>query len=117
MERLHKLLKGKTLQTISLGTLCAVGAFAMGIETAGDVHPFARSQAALETVMMGDGGNVKGDIDGDGVLTATDAWVMMQIAEGWESATVKQIENGDTDGDQRITDKDLGHVLFELSRQ
>ena len=117
MHAIRKLFTGTVLRTISLGTLCAIGAFAMGIETAGDVHPFARSQALEQASVIRDAADLAGDIDGDGVLTAKDAWKMLQITKGWEEASADDARRGDTDGDFRITDSDLGHVLHALSIQ
>ncbi len=104
------------LRTIALGTLCALGAFTVGIETAGDVHPFARSQAALQEVLTG-GAGLRGDANGNATLDADDVSIILEVANGLQTASEDQIRRGDTDGDFQLTAKDALRVLHALSRQ
>lgn len=67
---IHTFLTGKMLRSLGLGLFCTLGAFVMGIETAGDVHPFERSQAALTNEQR-----IRCDIDGNGIITASDVEV------------------------------------------
>lgn len=107
-------LSTKAIQTIALGTFCAIGAFAAGIETAGDVHPFAKSEAALQEMLVSDA-DLRGDVDGNGRIDDSDAYRLYQIAQGLEEPTIEETRRGDSDGDGRITAKDLGIVLHRLS--
>lgn len=99
------------LRTLGLGMLCAVGAFAMGIQTAGDVHPFATSEAALQEFVRGNAG----DVNDDGKIDADDAYLLYQFAQGLETPSPRQIKTGDTNGDGKLTESDLGYVLRHLS--
>lgn len=116
MKRLRSLLTGTLLRNIGLGLFCAVGAFAMGIETAGDVHPFATSEAALQETMTTDAVTPQGDVNGNGVIDADDSFLVYQFVQGLETPGADQIRRGDTDGDGRLTTIDLGEILRRLSR-
>lgn len=116
MQKKQKRISAKTLRTIGLGIFCAIGAFGMGIETAGDLHPFAHSEAALQELMF-DGTPLRGDVNGNGRLDVDDADILYQIATGLIPGSPDAIRRGDTDGDLRITSKDLGYVLHQLSQQ
>jgi len=102
-------------QYFALGTLCAAGAFALGLQTAGEVQPFESSQAAVAVDATAYAEPVRGDLDGDGVLTVEDAILMIQFAEEIETASSAQIRLGDTDGDYRLTYRDALQVLRMLS--
>ena len=116
MQKKYRFLAGQSWQTLSLGMLCAIGAFAMGIETAGDVHPFAKSQAALEA-FMDTGYELRGDVNGNGTIDSEDAYLLYQFTQGLETPTAQQLRAGDTDHDLQLTGKDLGFVLRHLSQQ
>ena len=115
MRKKQKVLTARLLQVISLGTLCAIGAFAMGIETAGDVHPFTKSEAALQEV-LNDGVDLRGDVNGDGEIDARDAERMLQLAQHLDVASPDEIRRGDTNGNFTIDLNDVGYVLGRLSR-
>ena len=114
MQKKYRFPTAVTLRSIGLGTLCAIGAFAMGIETAGDVHPFARSEAALQEIVHA-GSAIRGDVNGNGMLDPEDAYILHEAAEGLLSPTAAEIRLGDTDGDWSLTEKDVGYVLHVLS--
>ena len=116
MAKKHKLWTARKLQIMSVGTLCALGAFAMGIETAGDVQPFAHSEAALQEIIQG-GKGLRGDVDGNGKVDTEDAYLLYQFSEHLESPSADEIRRGDTDGDGQLTAKDLGFVLHTISVQ
>lgn len=102
-------------QSIALGTVCAIGAFAVGLETAGNVQPFQHSEAALE--MTSGNAPLRGDINENGTLDVEDASMILAIAENLETATPEQVRRGDTDGDLVLTTKDALRVLHVLSLQ
>lgn len=116
MRPIRTLLTGPTLRTIALGTFCAMGAFAVGIETAGDVHPFSRSQAALQE-MVGEFGPLQGDANGNGTLDSDDAYIVFQASEGLMMPSPDEVRRGDIDGDERLTKNDLSAILHTLSLQ
>lgn len=115
MHRIKKLLQAKGTQNILLGVLCAIGAFTVGMETAGDVRPFSTSQAAVEEIPLRSGGLLRGDANGNGVLDVEDAAIILQASQGWETPAQDQVRRGDTDGDFRLTAKDALRILHQLS--
>ena len=116
MRNTYKFFTGKLWRTISLGTLCAIGAFAAGMQTSGNIHPFARSEAALQELFMATS-PLKGDVNGNGTIDSNDAYLLYEITTGLQTATQEQVRTGDTDGDGLLTEKDLGVVLHKLSIQ
>ncbi len=103
-----------TLQHLALGAVCSIGAFAIGMETAGNVNPFGHSEAALDMQM---GVVMHGDVNGDHVLDSKDATLLLEFAQGLETPTMEQIHMGDTDGDGALTEKDVLRVLHYLSNR
>lgn len=116
MKSLRTFLTRHTLRTLALGTFCAVGAFAVGIETAGDVHPFAKSEAAIQEVVNGFG-HVQGDADGNGAMDANDAYIVFHAIEELNTPSEDETFRGDMDGDGRLTSDDLNSILRLLSLQ
>ena len=114
MKDLRTLLTGYTLRTVALGAFCALGAFAVGIETAGDVRPFVTSEAAIEQFSV-ETGPLLGDANGDGILDPSDAFVVLQASEGIIVPTQDEVLRGDMDGDGRLTRLDLSDILRILS--
>lgn len=104
-----------TLQHLLLGVVCSIGAFAVGMETAGDVSPFGHTEAALE--LPGSGAVIQGDMNGNRSLEAEDASILLQFAEGLETPTPDDVRRGDTDGDGQLTGKDVLRVLHFLSNR
>jgi hypothetical protein len=102
------------VQASALCILCAVGAFTLGMETAGKVHPFSLSEAAV----MGDAVShpiIKGDIDGNGTLDIRDAIAVLEFAEHLANPTPEQVQHGDADGDYQLTGKDALRILHTIS--
>ena len=54
---------------------------------------------------------VKGDVDGDGQVTAADARLALRAAVGLESLSEAQIAAGDIDGDGKLTAADAREIL------
>jgi hypothetical protein len=104
------------MQSIALGTLCVLGAFAGGIGTAGEVHPFSKSEAALQHTTPGTSVRA-GDANGNGVLDAGDISIILQAAEGLEEASAEELRRADTDGDYRLTVRDALRVAHDISLQ
>ncbi len=112
-SRLVRFIRASRARSIGFATLCAVAAFSAGLQTAGEVHPFGTSQAAVVSDAMRV--SLKGDITGDGRLDVNDAALILECAEGLEVPTSEQIRSGDTDGDFQLTYKDTLRVLHTLS--
>lgn len=114
----HTLRYRTILSRATLGIFCSVLAFAIGMETAGEVQPFERSQAALADVPAMTPGMpaLRGDANENGVLDVTDVIRILEVAEGLETADAREIQRLDTDGDFRLTVKDALRVLHQLSR-
>jgi hypothetical protein len=94
----------------SFSALCCMLAFVIGLETAGNVRTFDKTQAALT-----DSAGFRGDIDGDGSLTVQDAILILERADGLETAAAEDIRSGDVDGDFKLTIKDALRLLRSLS--
>ncbi|MBR1810246.1 MAG: N-acetylmuramoyl-L-alanine amidase [Clostridia bacterium] len=59
---------------------------------------------------------VKGDIDGDGKVTAKDARLAAQFAARLAKPTADQIKRGDMDGDGKISAKDARTILRKAAK-
>ncbi len=115
-KHLTHILHRTRLQTVALGIVCSMAAFTVGLETAGDVHPYDTTQAAVTAPDEIPRIAPRGDIDNDGIITVNDAIVLINVAEGVDTATPEMVKRGDADGDFRITYKDAVRVLYSLSR-
>ena len=102
------------MRLTTFGAVCTLAAFVVGIETAGDVHPVDRSQAAVqdESAFRVP---VKGDLDDNGELTVDDAILLLEFIEKSESPTAVQRTLGDIDGDFSLTSRDLLRLLHTIS--
>lgn len=114
---LTHILQKKNVQSLSLGLLCMVGAFTLGLETAGEVHPFDKSEAAVVSGEVQEQRvSPRGDVDGSGEVTIEDAILIINLIENIETSTPAMVKRGDTDDDYRLTYKDAVRVLHTLSR-
>ena len=110
------ILSRKILHVAGFATLCVVGSFVVGIQTAGEVHPFTASQAdeitangvALSAIAE------SGDIDGSGELDLQDVIGILEIVQGYETPTLLQLK-ADPNGDNRLTVEDALRVLRTLA--
>ncbi len=99
----------------AFGTMCVIGSFMLGIETAGEVHPFAATQATSIEIFRGDVPAFSaGDITGDGFVTMDDAIALLEITQGYVRATSLQLK-ADPNGDGRLTVEDALRILRTLS--
>jgi hypothetical protein len=110
---LQSYLHRSPLHTVGFGIVCALFAFGVGLETAGEVHPFDTSEAAVQENVLRV--SPKGDIDGDGVLTPQDAALILTFAEDLETPNSEELRRGDSDGDFMLTYRDALRVLHALS--
>ena len=96
----------KHLPVVALGVLCVVSSFSLGIQTAGDIETIAPSEAG--------GIRLTGDINNDGQLTVRDAIDVLEVAQGYETATVEQLL-ADPNGDGHLTVEDAMRILQDLA--
>lgn len=98
----------QTLKRCGIVLSCMAVAFAIGIQTAGDVQPMVEpTRAGIRT---------SGDFDGDGTIDADDARIALDIARGYRIATAEELE-ADTNQDFRITVEDVAAIIEQLERR
>lgn len=98
----------QTVKRCGIVVGCMAVAFAIGIQTAGDVQPIVEpTRAGIRT---------SGDLDGDGTVDADDARIALDIARGYRIATAAELE-ADTNQDFRITVEDVAAILEQLERR
>lgn len=98
----------RNIQLLSLGTLCVVSSFAIGLQTAGNVQPVHLIEA---------GGTAQaGDLDGNGTVNIADAIAILEIAQGYALATPEQLL-ADPNSDGALTVDDAIRVLSILNLQ
>ena len=98
----------RTFLTLApLAMVVAVASFGAGIQTAGDLRTIQWSSAT-------DG--VRGDMDGDGTVDETDVIAILEIAQGYRTATPRELE-ADPNGNGVIAVDDAIRVLRTLSNR
>ncbi len=108
-------LSKKSLRHLVMGLACSLVAFAVGLETAGDVHPFDTSEAAVAvSAPERQTAVIRGDIDADYALTVEDAILSLSFAEGLDQPSADDVRRGDMDGDFLLTTKDTLRMLHLL---
>ncbi len=98
----------QTIRRAGLVLGCMSVAFAVGIQTAGDVHPLVEPTRA--------GIRLSGDMDGNDMVTPADARLALEIARGYRNATPEELE-ADTNQDFRITIEDVAAILEIVERR
>lgn len=105
----------KTVRILSVGALCLLGSFILGIETAGEVHPFEASKAVSPDEEAAESaGQEPGDIDGNGQVDIKDAIAILEIVQGYEEASPLQLD-ADPNGDSRLTTEDALRILRTIA--
>jgi hypothetical protein len=89
-----------------LGGLCVVGAFAVGVETAGDVQPIAPIGAKFIVE--------SGDVDGNGVVNLKDIERILEIIQEYAIPSPQELK-ADPNGDGRFTIDDALSILHTIS--
>ena len=110
------ILSHKFLHIAGFALLCVAGSFVLGVQTAGEVHPFTTSQPGeitangipLSTIVA------SGDIDGSGELDLQDVIGILEIVQGYEAPSPLQLK-ADPNGDNRLTVEDALRVLRTLA--
>lgn len=94
-------------------TVCALGAasvassFFLGIHSAGDVQPFTLIEAG--TVLPG-------DMNEDGLVTVADAVIILEITQGYSTATADQVR-ADPNDDGVLTVNDALQILARVQNR
>lgn len=104
------LLTRRNFNVVLLAASCLSCSFLLGIKTAGEVQPFQRIEAqanSRQNVML------RGDANGDGVVSVADALTYVDVLSGVHVVTPQMLAS-DTDGDGTITFDDLRFVLQHL---
>lgn len=93
------------LQVMSLALVAMIGSFSLGIQSAGNVRPVSLIEA----------GSVQrnGDVDGNGVVNTRDVLLILEIAQGYMTATPQQIQ-ADPNNDGKLTVDDAIRLLKNL---
>lgn len=115
LRRLKKFKKPNAIQAFALSIICAAGAFTLGMQTAGDVHPIAPSEAAVIQDTPVTRVRLKGDVNDDGKLDVRDAERTLELAEHLDEPTAEEVRRGDMDGDYQLTYKDVLRILHTLT--
>lgn len=88
-----------------------VGSFVVGIQTAGEVHPFQTSQAiSIEEAAYG----TPGDVDGNGRIDLQDVIDILEVTQGYQTVSPLQLK-ADPNGDNRLTVEDALRLLRTLA--
>jgi len=98
----------RNLKLLATGMACIIGSFLVGIQTAGDVQPVSLIQAG--------GAPFVGDVDGSGAIDMSDVLIILEIAQGYRSATTDQLK-ADPNQDGQLTVDDAIGILSTLSVQ
>ena len=109
--QIKRVFGSRMLQTLAFATVCIVGSFVLGIETAGEIEPFAQTNAStLNTPSAPFSG---GDIDGNGTRDLSDVLAVLAMVQGQTEPTERQREE-DPDGDGILTMHDALLILQSL---
>ncbi|MDD4318815.1 MAG: hypothetical protein PHW10_00600 [Candidatus Peribacteraceae bacterium] len=89
------------------------GAFLVGIQSAGEVHPVGRSEAQQANLLSG--APATGDINADGSTDLQDAIALVTFLQ--TDSEADDVPDADLDGDGTLTLDDLLALLRAVSRQ
>ncbi len=101
------------LKAIGLSAACGLGAFVLGLQSAGNVQPFSQLQAAVG----GFHAPVSGDISDDGVLGLDDLQRVLEAAGGYREPTLAELKRGDMDNDGQLTVRDALRILTIIQKR
>ena len=96
----------RNFKMLAVGAACLASSFLIGLSTSGNVAPAQLIEAG--------GLPQTGDIDGSGYVDAADAALILEIAQGYRTATVDQLK-ADPNGDGQLTVDDAIRILSTIS--
>ncbi len=95
----------RSRRVLALGVVCIASSFAIGIQSVGEVQPVTLIEAgSIEQT---------GDVNGDGRLTVEDAIYVLEVSEGYVSASPRELM-ADPNKDGQFTVSDAIRILNEL---
>ena len=106
MSRTHTKHPPKATYLVPLALLAAVVSFGVGMQTAGDVRTVPSSSATDA---------LAGDVTRDGIVDAQDAIRILEISQGYGTASVRELE-ADPNGNGTLTVDDAIRILRSLPR-
>lgn len=98
----------RNLRLLAIGAASIASSFAIGINTAGDVQPVSLIEAG--------GPSSAGDVDGSGTVDLRDVILILEVSQGYVTATTDQLE-ADPNSDGALTVDDAIRILSTLSLQ
>ena len=93
------------LRVLLFGALCIAASFAIGIQSAGEVQPISLIEAGSPSRV--------GDVDGNGSVDVQDAIAVLEMVQGYQTATPDQLLS-DPNGDGALTIDDALRILRTL---
>lgn len=96
----------RNIKLLTLSLVCLVSSFTLGIQTAGDVTPFQLIEAG--------GAQARGDVDGNGVVNVEDVVLILEVFEGYKTASPEQLR-ADPNGDGIFDVTDALSILSTLA--
>jgi hypothetical protein len=94
------------LKVLLVGCALIVSAFAVGVQTAGDIQPIALIEAGSN--------ELPGDLDGSGIVDLQDAILILEIAQGYRELQPEHLRR-DPSGDGVLTVDDALRILHSLT--
>ncbi len=96
----------KAVYVLPLTLLAVVASFAIGLQTAGDVRTIQLS-SATDNIHAG-------DMNADGSVDINDVTIILEVSQGYRTASVAELE-ADPNGNGELTVDDALRVLRTLS--
>lgn len=91
---------------MALGMLAIVSSFTLGLKTAGDVRTVSPMEAS--------GTRLQEDINNDGRIDVRDAIAILEVVQGYTSATPDELR-ADPNSDGKLTIDDAIRILNDIS--
>ncbi len=111
-NKLQTLLSRRNLHLFAFATICVVGSFLIGIQSAGDIKPVLHTEAQPASVLSHT--PTEGDIDGDGQVTLQDVVDLLQMIQRTRPLTQQSIA-ADPDHDGELTVSDAIAIIDRLN--
>lgn len=108
MKKSYSVYGAKSLKSIAIVVSSVMVAFALGIQTAGDIRP-------VVSTTLADNPEREGDFNGNGHLDVNDARLGLEIVAGYRTPTPEELAV-DPDQDFHITYEDIMTILEKLER-
>lgn len=94
------------VQILCMSIVALAGSFTVGVQTVGEVTPIRLIEAGST--------EIRGDLDGSGVVDIQDVTIILEIANGYRSALPEELKR-DPNGDGRLTVDDALMIIEDLS--